>query len=49
MTRVGVDGRELRPGVRSGIRRYLVEVLGALSRAPVLRLRPGTDLAGNFF
>ncbi|HKB26086.1 MAG TPA: glycosyltransferase family 1 protein [Methylomirabilota bacterium] len=33
MPKVGVDGRELRPGVRSGIRRYLVEVLRALSRA----------------
>ena len=30
---VGVDGRELRAGVRSGIRRYLVEVLRAASRA----------------
>jgi glycosyltransferase involved in cell wall biosynthesis len=30
---VGVDGRELRAGVRTGIRRYLVEVLGAISRA----------------
>ena len=27
--RVGVDGRELRPGVRTGIRRYVLEVLRA--------------------
>ena len=31
--RLGVDGRELRPGVRTGIRRYLAEVLRAASRA----------------
>ena len=31
--RLGVDGRELRPGVRTGIGRYLVEVLRAASRA----------------
>jgi len=27
--RIGVDGRELRPGVRTGIRRYVLEVLRA--------------------
>jgi glycosyltransferase involved in cell wall biosynthesis len=31
--RLGVDGRELRPGVRTGIGRYLLEVLRAVSRA----------------
>lgn len=31
--RLGVDGRELRPDVRTGIRRYLTEVLRAASRA----------------
>jgi glycosyltransferase involved in cell wall biosynthesis len=31
MMRLGVDGRELRPGVRTGIRRYVVEVLRAAS------------------
>ena len=31
--RLGVDGRELRPGVRTGIRRYVTEVLRAASRA----------------
>ena len=30
--RLGVDGRELRPGVRTGIGRYLLEVLRAASR-----------------
>jgi len=29
--RLGVDGRELRPGVRTGIRRYLLEILRAAS------------------
>ena len=29
MLRLGVDGRELRPGVRTGIRRYLIEVVRA--------------------
>ncbi len=31
--RIGVDGREFRTGVRTGIRRYLVEVLRAASHA----------------
>ena len=31
--RLAVDGRELRPGVRTGIGRYLLEVLRAASRA----------------
>ena len=31
--RLGVDGRELRPGVHTGIRRYLAEVLRAASRS----------------
>ena len=31
--RLGVDGRELRPGVHTGIRRYLAEVLRTASRA----------------
>ena len=31
MIRLGVDGRELRPGVRTGIRRYLLEILRAAS------------------
>jgi glycosyltransferase involved in cell wall biosynthesis len=30
--RLGVDGRELRPGVRTGIGRYLLEILRAASR-----------------
>ena len=30
--RLGVDGRELRPGVRTGIGRYLIEILRAASR-----------------
>ncbi|MBI4348531.1 MAG: hypothetical protein HY553_16950, partial [Elusimicrobia bacterium] len=33
MTQLGLDGRELRPDVRTGIRRYLTEVLRAASRA----------------
>ncbi len=32
MARLGVDGRELRPGVRTGIGRYLLEILRAASR-----------------
>jgi glycosyltransferase involved in cell wall biosynthesis len=31
--RLGVDGRELRPGVRTGIGRYLLEVLRSVARA----------------
>jgi glycosyltransferase involved in cell wall biosynthesis len=31
--RLGVDGRELRPGVRTGIGRYLLEILRAASEA----------------
>jgi len=34
--RIGVDGREVRPGVRTGIRRYVVEVV----RAATARGRP---------
>ena len=30
--RLGVDGRELRPGVRTGIRRYVFEILRAVSQ-----------------
>lgn len=33
MTQLGLDGRELRPDVRTGIRRYLAEVLRAASHA----------------
>ena len=33
MTRLGVDGRELRPGVRTGIGRYVLEVLRSASGA----------------
>ena len=41
--RVGVDGRELRDGVRTGIRRYVVEVV----RAAVARGCPGAESENN--
>ena len=45
--RLGVDGRELRPGVRTGIGRYLLEILRAASRdgwSCVVYADPGAGL-----